>query len=194
MSLHNLLHGRLLLPVITIICAVIFAFALVTRIMLEIAEHLVRVHSRYTYIEIAAKYIIISVYAGKLGKTTLRRIVVIPFEFYESAEITKKGRILVKSATEKIRDYTGNSDRLGYYFKDNELIFTEFFYNEKGFESLSELFMPQRFANNEEIIASFNAAKERFGNLPAPKPYVFEEMNHVKTRRIRELAKRIRKI
>jgi hypothetical protein len=191
-SLRNLMYSQFLLPLIAVICAVILGFALAARLMLATAEHKVRVHSRYTYIEIALKDVIISVYAGSLAGTVLRRIVVIPLASLKSVQIAKNGKVQVVADSAEIRDYTGNSDRLGYIFKENNLQFEEFFYRESGFTRSDSLFIPNRFMNNEEIVESILAAKERFDNLEPEKPYIFEELEFVKTRRMRELAKRIR--
>lgn len=202
LSLRNLMTGGLLVPVLTGICTVLFVFTLLARILIGIAEFRVRVHSKYTYIEIAKREIIVSVYAGTVPgfgtKTLLRRVVVIPFRGLVDVQMSKSGKILLKMSenaekSELIRDYTGNSDRLGYCFKDDKFSFTEFFYNERGYKSLREVFIPPRFVNNEDIINSILEAKSRFNELPSEKIHVFEEMSFVKTRRIRKLAKEIRK-
>jgi hypothetical protein len=193
LSLRNLMHSRLLLPAVIIIGSVIFAFTLTARVMLGIAEHRVKVHSKYTYIEIGLKDVLVSEYAGRFHKTVLRRLIIIPLEAFQTAQITKKGQVLIKSKPGAIRDYTGNTDRLGYYFKDGDLVFKEFFYSQRGFDRHSQVLIPHRFNNYREIVSNIYAAKARFESLPAPKPFVHEEMSFVKTRKIREIAKRIRK-
>ncbi|MCL2037213.1 MAG: hypothetical protein FWG83_07530 [Oscillospiraceae bacterium] len=195
LSLRNLMNGRILFPAVASIGGVLFAFALITRVMLEIAEHRVRVHSKYTYVEVALKYVIVSLYGGsyfhKRKRVVFRRIFVIPYSQLISAQ-TVKDKIRIRAEEGAIREYNGNSDRLGYYFKDGEIIFREFLYNERGFSLKSEILIPKRFSDNDEIVESVLVAKERFGLLPTPKSYVFEEMAFVKTKKMRDLSKKIR--
>ena len=196
LSFRNLIHSQLLVPAVLIVCAVIFAFALATRIMLQIAEHRVRVHSKYTYIEMGMKDVIVSLYAGSFvhwGRVTvLRRLLLIPLDGFESAEVDGNGRVLVRTKTAVIRHYIGNTDRLGYYFKDGTFQFKEFYYQESGFTALERAVIPGQFGEPQAIVDSIYAAVERYENLPPPAPYVFEEMPFVKTRKIREKTKLIR--
>jgi hypothetical protein len=186
LSIRNLMNSGLFIPAVQIISAVIFVFTLITRIMLEVSEHRIRNHSKYTYVEIGLRDIIVSLYAGSYthwnDKTVLRRLLVIPLSELESATATegKRGKILIKG---KIRDYTGNSARLGYHFKDGTLFFNEFFYQETGFCALEEVFIPRRFRNAKKIVKSINFAKKRFDSLPPSKPYIFKEMAFVKNRK-----------
>ncbi|MCL2070742.1 MAG: hypothetical protein FWH07_00715 [Oscillospiraceae bacterium] len=196
LSLRNLMQSQLLLPAARIILAVIFVFALIVRIMLEVAEHKVRVHSKYTYAEIGLKDVIISLYAGSYvhrgGQTVLRRLIVIPLDKLEAANVTKKEQILITAKPSAIRDYIGNTDRLGYYFKDGNLKFKEFYFEECGFKSEEQFLVPRLFENAEEIVSSVFAAKERMGHLPPSKPYVFEEMSFVKARKARDKSKKMK--
>jgi hypothetical protein len=190
------MDGGFLLPAVKAIGGVIFAFTLIVRIMFEITERCVRAHSRYTYVEIGLKDIIVSLYAGSFTHrretTTLRRMFVIPLEEFEAAEIVKDGKVRVTAKTAAIREYVGNSDRLGYYFVEGTLHHTENYYQCWGFTATNEMFIPQKFENKIEIIKSIYSAKERFDNLPPPKPYVFKEMAFIKTRKMREIQKRMR--
>jgi len=164
--------------------------------MLEIAEHRVRVHSKYTYVEIGLKDVIVSLYAGSFThwgrKTVLRRLVVIPLEEFESVRVSKNEQVLVKAKSAAIRDYIANTDRLGYFFKDGDFEFREYFFRERGFNAVQQVYIPRLFTDADEIAESILAAKERFDNLPSPKPYSFEEMPFVKTRKMRSLNKRLR--
>jgi hypothetical protein len=201
LSLRNLLNSGLLLPAAAVIGGVVFAFALLARIMLEVAEHRVRVHSRYTYIEIGLKDVIVSLYAGNVNGCVYRRLIVIPLEGFNSAEsVSHKGRKGIVCNARGIRDYTGNTDRLGYYFVEGELRFTEFYYNEgaessNGRFSLSDkVFIPDRFGNRGKITTSVVTAKKRYDALPPEKGYVFREMEEVRVKRIREKVKNMRNL
>ena len=195
LSLHNLMNSGLIVPAVVIIGIVIFLFALVTRIMISVSEHLIKVHSRYTYIEIGLKDVIVSLYAGSFihfgKKTTLRKLFVIPLDEFLTAEVCsgRKGLVLIKG---KIRAYTGNTDRLGYYYKDGNLHFKEFYYQVSGFSELLEMVVPHRFADAYDVVETLIHAKERFDNLPAPRAYIFEEMSHVKEKRIQKRVRRAR--
>jgi len=196
LSLRNLMHSRLLIPAGEIICGVIFVFALISRIMIEVAERKIYAHSKYTYLEIGLKDVVVSLYAGGFThfgeKTVLRRLFVIPLNKIEFAEICKGERLIIKTDEPCVREYIGNSDRLGYYFKDGVLTFKEFFFEESGFSLSQQAVVPHRFGDAEEIADSIIAAKERFGDLPPPKPYVFKEMPHVKLKKMRERTRKMK--
>lgn len=189
LSLRNLTHSGLLLPAAGMIGTVIFVFALAARIIVGISENRISVHSKYTYVEIGLKDVIVSLYAGSythFGKeTVLRKMFVIPLAKIETAEVTKKKQLLIKTEPPSIRSYLGNSDRLGYYFKDGTFCFKEFFYQESGFETLGQIVIPRKFEDMEEIANAILLAKERCGSLPPPKPYVFREMPHIKRKKAR---------
>ena len=190
LSFNNLMNNGLMLPAAVIIAGVLLVFALIVRIMLEIAENQVRTHSKYTYIEIGLKEVVVSLYAGSFTnfgeKTVLRKIFVIPLSDFHSAEVTNSEKIRIKG---RIRSYTGNSDRLGYKFKDGNFEFSEFFYQnqfETGFCVLEQAFIPRRFLNAENIAKSINFAKKRYDSLPPEKPYVFKELPHIRAKKFQE--------
>ena len=196
LSLRNLMHGGLLIPAVEVIVLVVFVAALAARVVIGVAEHKIRVNSRYTYIEIGLKDVIISLYDGCYTSgqddVVIRKMIVVPLGSIQSLEAVKNGKLRISTDGAMIRVYAGNTDRLGYYFKDGTLVFKEFFYQESGFEAVERVIVPRRFENVDEIIDSVVSAKERFHALPTAQPYVFEEMPHVKTRKIRELVKKMR--
>jgi len=190
LSFRNLIHQEILLHAVIIVCASIFAFTLLIRIILEVAARKTAVHARYTYIEIGLKDIIISLYAGSFAhfgeRTVLRTLYVIPLKEFEEAGIVNRKKLIIKG---NIKEYTGNDQRLGYFFKDGTFEFKEAYYESQGFKEFNELVLPALFGRVEtlkQIIDSFNAAKARFNALPPPKPYVFREMEFVKIRKIRK--------
>ncbi|MCL1881724.1 MAG: hypothetical protein FWF76_06050 [Oscillospiraceae bacterium] len=205
LSLHNLMNSGLLFPAILVVGGIIFVFSLITRILIEITEYCIRVHSRYTYIEIGLKDVIVSLYAGSYAhfgqKNVFRKIIVIPLETFVSAEILensrknsrKNQRILIKLKNSKIRVYSGKSERLGYNFREGDFRFNEFYYQEgHDFKSMSEIIIPGKFGSAKTIVASIRAAKERFEVLPPENPYIFKELAFVKARKVEEKSRRLR--
>ena len=171
------------------------AFAVICVIVCAVTKRRIGLHSKYTYAEIGEKDIIISLYAGQFrsGKkrTMLRRLIVVPLAELETVRVLKSGKILAVAKSAAIRDYVSGSERLGYYFVDGTLNFSEFYFTEKGFAELQRVTVPRLF-ESELLVEAIWAAKERFDAVPPPKPYVFEEMPHVKLRKMRERVRRMR--
>jgi len=164
LSLGNLIKSELIAPVIAVIVSILFAFSLAARILLEITERAVRNNARYTYIEISRGEVIVSLYDGGYTlygeRTVIRRLYIIPLESFESATAEKSGKITVKAAN--IREYAGDSKRLGYYFVEGFLEMAEYFYEIKGFSEKSEAVIPAKFGDPKRIVREINAAKARF--------------------------------
>ncbi|MCL1832167.1 MAG: hypothetical protein FWG45_04550 [Oscillospiraceae bacterium] len=198
LSFRNLMNSGILLPAAAIIGGVVLLFAIIVRVMLEVSEHFIRTHSKYTYVEIGLKDVIVSVYAGRYPegreRIVLRELFIIPLNVFVSAQAVgtqRKGRSIIIKA-QGIRAYVGKSSRLGYTFKEGELIFKEFFYNEAGYKRLDKMFIPRQFENIDEIIRSIYAAKENFDNLPPAPEYVFKESAYVIARKKRDKDRRLR--
>jgi len=194
LSFSNLLNNpSLLIAALVIIATVVFVFALITRILLESSEHSIRAHSKYTYIEVGLKDVIVSLYAGSFvqsgEKVVQREILVIPLSEFTGAKVVGYGKykqISLKCKSDAIRRYVGNSDRLGYFFKEGKLEFVEFFYQEAGFKKCSRVKLPRLFGKTNsvvQIVRSIYAAKAVFDNLPPPEPYVFREARFVRERK-----------
>jgi len=166
-SYENLARSGLLIRAVITVCAVLFVFSVFARVLSELAETAARNDARYTYAEIGLYDVIISVYAGSYTmygeKTVLRRLFVIPLSGLESVGADKKHKITVKGG--KIREYAGNTRRLGYYFKNGVLKFKEPYYEENGFALITEAVIPARFGNPEKLIKRINAAKKNLKNF-----------------------------
>lgn len=164
LSYGNLVHSGLLAPVIAVIVSILFAFALMARILLEITETAVENNARNTYVEISLDEVIVSLYGGSYTmygeKTVIRRLYIIPLGGFLSASVIKNGKILVKA--ESLREYAGNSKRLGYFFVNGSFMFTEIFYEMRGFTERSEAVIPAKFGDSERVVREINAAKARF--------------------------------
>ncbi|MDR0223366.1 MAG: hypothetical protein LBI38_07550 [Oscillospiraceae bacterium] len=204
LGFRNFMHGGLLLPSAAAVCGAVFAVLFAARVLLEITERAVAARARYSYLEIGLKDVVISLYAGsftvKGEKIVNRRLIVVPLSEFQSAEFAGKrakkrgkGKIRVKTKTAAIREYTGNSRRLGYFFKDGTLKFDEWFYEEQGYRERRETAIPAVFGNAGAIMRSVSSAKKRFDSAPPPKPYEFREAPFVKERKIREKLKSGRK-
>ncbi|MCL2754268.1 MAG: hypothetical protein FWD35_00925 [Oscillospiraceae bacterium] len=201
LSLGNLLGSGLLISALIIIASVVFAFALITRILLEVSEHAVRVHSKYTYIEIGLKDVIVSTYAGSFmqngQRVVLRELVVMPLSTFKSAEVVGFGTyrtLRFRTEAQAVRRYIGNSERLGYLFREGTFEFKEFFYQERGFTSNDTFIAPRCFGkikDLEAIVTAVYAAKALFEKISPPEPYVFKEAEFVKKRR--ELQKELKR-
>ncbi|MDR0198034.1 MAG: hypothetical protein LBI36_07460 [Oscillospiraceae bacterium] len=200
LSFRNFMQGGLLFPAVAAVCGVLFAVSLAVRLLMEITERVVAARARYTYLEIGMRDIIISVYAGSFTvmgeKTVNRRLVIVPLSELRSVEIAGKrarkrgrGRVLVKAKNAAIREYVGNSRRLGYYFADGTLKFDEWLYEENGFRKRSVAVIPADFGGALALTRAVNLAKKRFDSLPPEKPYVFREAAFVRERKIREKLK-----
>lgn len=140
--------------------------------------------SRYTYVDIQLKTVIFSSYAGEYRvsgeKVIIRDVYYIPFSSLTDVQVAKNKKAVV--ITGKIRHYCMNSDNLGYHVMDGAVVFDRELLNESGFEAIETLRIPALFGNPEKLCRSISEGKERFEEIPAPKPYVFKEADFIRRR------------
>ena len=149
--------------------------------------------SRYTFIDIQPRYIILSLYAGDyngiLQKTdkaaTLRKLYVCPLENLREVKINKHGKVVLTADDGAIRPYEGCSDRLSYYFVAGKLKMSEWWHNESGFKKLSKMTVPSCFMPPMPMFKTFVRAKHMCDDIPPEKPYKFEEMPFVRMKKLR---------
>jgi len=199
LSFRNLIHREMLVPAAITVCALIFVFALVAWVLLGAAARLTAVHSRYTYIEIGLRDVIVSSYAGQYvhfgERVVFRDLFIIPLDMLEEVgEVSVRGRKKIQfvGKSDAFRGYNGNSQRLGYIFVDGVLKFTEPYYELGGGVKCDRVVIPSRFGNVSRLVKSIDDAKKRLAELPPDKPYVFREMPDVREKRIRENINKLR--
>ena len=187
------------LPLALITAGCVLAGMILCWIYYELAAYYEKRASRYTYFDIGQKTAVYSRYAGEYrhrGKrVVMRRLYVIPMKNYGSAYLDEKRRHLI--LTGEIRCYYGESDGLGYHFKDGELVFNEWWNDETNYTVTRMLKLPMDFEKPGKIAAALYEAKTAFDAIPEKKPYVFREADIVRKRkelkRIAELMKYDRK-
>ncbi len=169
---------------IAVICITILAGMLICFFTEMLLSRKIRRCSRYTYVDIQLKTLIYSAYAGEYSisgeRVVIRDIYYIPFAALSKAEISKNGRNIV--VTGKMRHYCMNSHNLGYHVVDGEVQFDRALLNESSFETIETLRIPAVFGNPSKLCGAIEEAKERFEEIPAPKPYVFKEADFIRRR------------
>lgn len=183
----NFLTARnydVILQMLIIICAAILAGMLICFGTAMAVWHMISRRSRYTYVDIQPKTVVYSSYAGEYRVSgelvIIRDIYYIPFESLKDVRIEKNRRGIILSG--KIRHYCMNSENLGYHIKDGEIIFDRMLLNESGFEDRENLRIPAVFGKPERLKKSLEEGRNRFEEIPAPKPYVFKEADFIRRR------------
>ncbi len=174
----------IVLQMLAIICGAILLGMLVCFGAEMISWRKINRRSRYTYVDIQAKTLIYSSYAGEYTvsgeKVIIRDIYYVPFADFTDARVSGNGKNVI--LTGKIRHYCMNSDNLGYHVKDGEVIFDRELLNESGYESLETLRIPAVFGNPERLCRAITEGRVRFEEIPAPRPYVFKEADFIRRR------------
>jgi hypothetical protein len=170
-----------------------------------ITEKLVKRNARYTFLEITQKAVIYSKYDGDYiyrGKRCVSRsLYVIPLASLKKIGFSeKKGRIYFEAdedASEKIRHYNDSAERLKYRLNEGFPEFESWWYDENGFERLTELRIPGIFGDSAQMKKMSEIAAEAkitLANTPKPKPHVHKEPDFIKRRRALETLKKMQKL
>jgi len=147
-------------------------------------EKKVRMHSRYTFADIQLKFAVLSIYGGIYNidgeNAVWRTIYYIPFSDFVSAQPSANGRKIIVNG--RIREYSSDSDHLGYHIRNGSIEFDRMWFEHSGFTELSAAEFPAMFGDPRKLCDALNEAKKRFDELPKPKPYVFREAEHIRRR------------
>ncbi len=151
----------LLISMLGAICGVIFFGMAVCFAAAELAHKKISRESRYTYVDIQEKTVVLSIYGGehRVGgeKIIDRELYYIPFEKLNSIRPEKRGKGII--LTGEFRCYSMNSENLGYHVKDGEVVFDREWLSIGGFERVDTVHIPPVFGSSEKLMAALNEGK-----------------------------------
>ncbi len=185
--IFNFLTARnydVIFRMLIIICGIILLGMGFCFTVWELTQKKIMRGSRYTYLDIQEKAVVLSVYGGEYGgangKVIVRDLYYIPFETLKGIEEEKNGRGVV--LTGKIRRYGMNSDFLGYHINDGDVVFDRQWLNIGGFSQLDTVKIPFVFGSNKRVYKSVVEGYKKFLEIPKKTPYVFKEADFIRRR------------
>lgn len=165
--------SRLLMWVIggSVCFGMIFTF-----VSVYVIDKLRRRHSRYTFLDIIPRGVILSEYAGEFTRygerTILRRLYYIPFDKLESVSRNPKEAPHNIKFKGEIREYLHETDRLGYHINDDGYPeFDTVILNMSYFKLIPEVTVKNRLGNTARIEKSVLYYWEEFKNMPEKRPF-----------------------
>lgn len=174
----------LILQMLSIIFGLIFLGLFICFVTAQLGYKKIRRNSRYTYIDIQEKAVILSLYGGEYRmsgeKIIVRELYLMPFEEIKSITPEKNGHGVILSGT--FRRYSMNSANLGYHIKDGEIVFDRQWLNIGGFEEIKTVRIPSLFGSQKRVMDSLKEGKKHYLEIPKPKPYVFKEADFIRRR------------
>lgn len=175
---------RLILRMLMIISVLILSGLFISFITAQLSHRKIRRNSRFTYIDIQEKAVILSLYGGEYRtggeRVIVRELYLMPFEEIKSIASEKNGQSIIVSGN--FRHYSMNSENLGYHIKDGEVVFDRQWLNIGGFEKVGTVRIPHLFGNPKRVSASLTEGKKHYLEIPKPKPYVFKEADFIRRR------------
>ena len=194
-NMKRISEPQFVLPLALMSAGAVAAGMVLCWIYYELAVHYEKRSAKYTYFDISCKTAVFSRYAGEYTsggrRIVIRKLYVIPLKNYGNAYLDEKRRHLVLVG--EIRCYKGDSDALGYHFRDGELVFNKWWNDETNYTTVNMLKLPMDFERPGRIAKALHEAKEEFDAIPEKKPYVFREADIVKKRReLKKMAELMR--
>lgn len=182
-----------LISMFLIVSGAVFLGTVICWFVIDKTDKAIKRNRHYSFFDIGTHELVFSKYAGEYIKsgerTVLRKLYIIPLGSLDYIGINKKkGNLLLTSDSSGIRFYKGKSERLNYHYIGEKLNFENWWFNENGFENISEVVLPNFFGTDEKSVMEFYnsiaEAKKRFSMLPKPKPYVHKEIDFVKRKKL----------